>query len=196
MRIPKGVVWIIVVHQKMLNSSAVSAGDANHRRVETLGEKSMLALVLPLPEILFLAESMSLILELANQKECGKFASLGLLALSTHLLLKEFINSQAAQLGGMIGGWGGWDVLEAILSGRGGERTTKHPESLVGLVLAMVETIYNCAQLCWMRTGEESANTTNTAKKDFWLMLVASVLTQTRRMLFVVSSLSWIGKNE
>ncbi len=174
----------------MLNRSAVNDDNGNHRRVETLGEKSMLALVLSLPEILFLAESMSSILELANQKEWGKFASLDLLALSTHLLLKEFINSQAAQLGGMIGGWGGWDVLEAILSGRGGERTTKHPESLVGLVLAMVETIYNCAQLCWMRTGEESANTTNTAKKDFWLMFVASVLTQTRGILFLMFHLN------
>lgn len=30
----------------------------------------------------------------------------------------------------------------------------------------MVETIDNCARLCWMRTGEESADTTvNTAKK-------------------------------
>ncbi len=66
---------------------------------------------------------------------------------------------------------------------------------LVGLVLAMVETIYDCAQLCWMRTGEESADTINAAKRDFWLMLVASVLTQTRRILFLISSLSWIGKN-
>ncbi len=141
----------------------------------------MLALVLPLPGILFLAESMSLILELANQKECGKFASLDLLALSMHLLLKEFINSQAAQLGGMIGGCGGWDVLEAILSVRGGGRTAKHPEGLVGIVLAMVETIYDCAQLCSKGTKrEESADTINAAKRDFWMMLVASVLTQTR----------------
>ena len=61
----------------------------------------MLALVLPLPEILFLAESMSSILELANQKEWGRFASLDLLALSTHLLLKEFINAQVSHLGGV-----------------------------------------------------------------------------------------------
>ncbi len=100
----------------------------------------MLALVLPLPGILFLAESMSSILELANQKEWGKFASLGLLALSMRPLLKEFTNSQEAQLGGMIGGW---NALEAILSGCGGGRTAKHPEGLIGLVLAMVETIYN-----------------------------------------------------
>ncbi len=44
--------------------------------------------------------------------------------------------------GGMIGDCGGWDVLEDILSGRGG-RIAKHPESLVGIVLAMAETIYN-----------------------------------------------------
>ena len=49
----------------------------------------MLALVLPLPEILFLAESMSSILELANQKEWRKFASLDLLALSMCLPLSE-----------------------------------------------------------------------------------------------------------
>ena len=69
--------------------------------------------------------------------------SLGLLALSTHLLLKEFINSQASHLGELIGGCGGWDALEAILSGCGGGRTAKHPEDLAGLVLAMVETIHN-----------------------------------------------------
>ncbi len=172
----------------MLNRSAVSADDGNHRRVETLEGKSMLALVLPLPRILFLAESMSLILELANQKEWGKFASLDLLALSTHLLLKEFINSQAAQLGGMIGGW---NALEAILSGCGGERNAKHPEGLVGIVLAMVETIYDCAQLCSKGTKrEESADTINAAKRDFWLMLVASVLTQTRRILFLMFHLN------
>ncbi len=33
-----------------------------------------------LPEILFLAESMSLILEIANKKECEKFVLLRLLA--------------------------------------------------------------------------------------------------------------------
>ena len=54
-----------------------------------LAAKSMLALVLPLPEILFLAESMSSILELANQKEWGQFVSLDLLALSMCLPLSE-----------------------------------------------------------------------------------------------------------
>ncbi len=44
---------------------------------------------------------------------------------------------------GMIGDCGGWNALEAILSGRGGERSTEHPESLAGLVLAMGETIHN-----------------------------------------------------
>ena len=50
----------------MINSSAVSAGDGNHRRVETLEAK--LALVLPPFGILFLIESMSLVLDLANKK--------------------------------------------------------------------------------------------------------------------------------
>ncbi len=53
----------------MLNSSAVSAGDGNHRRVETLAGKLTLALVLPLLRILFFVESMPMVLELANQKE-------------------------------------------------------------------------------------------------------------------------------
>ncbi len=126
----------------------------------------MLALVLPLPEILFLAESMSSILELANQKEWGRFASLDLLALSTHLLLKEFINAQVSHLGELIGDCGGWDANAPVVAASG--RTVKHPEGLIGIVLAMVETIYDCAQLCSKGTKrEESADTSNAAKRDF-----------------------------
>ena len=63
----------------MLNSSAVSADNGNHRRISGASGKIDVSVgsAFARNSLSYLAESMSLVLELANQKERGKFVSLG-----------------------------------------------------------------------------------------------------------------------
>ncbi len=68
---------MIVVHEKRYIVLLLSPFMTVEMLV-VLAAKMMV--VLPLPEILFLIESMSLVLEIANKNECENFVSLGLLA--------------------------------------------------------------------------------------------------------------------